>query len=81
MTIKTQGLQVISGAVLGKKGAAEKRKSNRLWSEQINPDSVMRRSLSGKVPAVDRAGSSAEEDPTSVKVKYTLQQHLKATLH
>ncbi len=70
-----------SEVVLGKKGAAEKRKSDGLWSEQINPDSVRRRPLSGKVPAVGRAGSSAEEDLTSVKVKYTLQQHFKATLH
>lgn len=31
---------------------------------------VMRRPLSGKVPAVGRAGSSAEEDPTSVKVLF-----------
>lgn len=71
MTITTQGLEVI------RKELQKKRKSKRLWSKQISPDSVMRLPLSGKVPAV----GLAEEDPTSVKVKYTLQQHFKAAVH
>lgn len=69
MTIKTQGPEV---SVAGK---------DRSWSEEINPDSVIRQPLSGRVPVVGSTGSSAEEDPISVKVKYTLQQHFKAALH
>lgn len=65
MTIKAQGPEV-SGAGHGQKKLIQ----------TLSSDS---RCLA-ESPAVGSTGSSAEEDPTSVKVKYTLQQHFKSNL-